>query len=380
MNNHSYRICTRCIMDTSDPSITFNQKGECSHCQYFDSTIRPHWNPGSAGEKELVRVLEKIKAEGRGQRYDCVVGLSGGVDSSYVALLAKRYGMRPLVVHVDAGWNSELAVKNIENMVKKLNYDLFTEVIDWDEVRDLQIAYFKSGVANLDVPQDHAFFAALYSFAVKNNISYVLSGSNFATESVLPQSWGYDAMDARQLKAIHKKFGRIKLATYPTVGFFKYFLFYPYIKKMKVIKPLNYIDYDKDKAIQELSSAYDWRYYGGKHYESRFTRFFQGYILPTRFGFDKKRAHLSSLILAGQMSRETALDKMTSQEYSPALIQEDHDFLCKKLGFSAEEFDGYLKAPLKTFADYPSNHRYRNILFGLRQLFRKCRVALLSRG
>lgn len=367
----NYQICNRCIMDVSDPEITFNSAGECSHCQDFDRSVKPNWRPNSEGEARLAGLIELIKREGEGKEYDCILGLSGGLDSSYVAWLAKRWGLRPLVVHVDAGWNSELAVNNIENVVKKLNLDLFTEVIDWEEVRDLQIAFFKSGLANLDVPQDHAFFAALYNFAVKNNVRYVLSGSNFATESVLPASWGYDAMDVRQLRAIHNKFGKKPLRTFPTVSFWKYYFYYPYIKKMTVIKPLNLVSFNSEVAARMLSDELDWRAYGGKHYESRFTRFFQGYILPTRFGFNKKRAHLSSLVLSGSLSRLQALEKMEESEYPLSLMAEDRDFVCKKLGFSQQVFEDYMNAPLKTYRDYPSNESLRKIMSILKGFFKK---------
>lgn len=355
-------------MDTSDPEIHFDTNGVCSHCRTFDTVIKPAWHKNEA---KLRQIMAKIKEEGKNKPYDSILGLSGGVDSSYVAMLAKEYGLRPLVIHVDAGWNSEIAVRNIENIVKKLGFDLFTEVINWDEMKDLQLSYFKSGVANLDVPQDHAFFAALYGYALKNNIQYVLSGSNYATESVLPTSWGYDAMDSKQLKAIQKIFGKKKLKTYPTISFFKMYVYFPYIKRFKIIKPLNYIEYDKNKAIQEMTEKLGWQYYGGKHYESRFTRFFQGYLLPTRFGFDKKRAHLSSLILAGQLSREEALEKMKEPSLPSSLVAEDSEFLCKKLSISQDEFSKYLTMPLKTFRDYPSNYSLRQLMYKARSIVRR---------
>lgn len=355
-------------MDTTDPEISFDDKGVCSHCKAFDSVIKPAWDKSEA---KLRLIMNQIKAEGEGKPYDSILGLSGGVDSSYVAMLAKEYNLRPLVVHVDAGWNSEIAVRNIENIVKKLGFDLFTEVINWEEMRDLQLSYFKSGVANLDVPQDHAFFAALYSFALKHNIQYVLSGSNFATESVLPKAWGYDAMDSKQLKAIHSIFGTKKLKTYPTISFFKMYIYFPYIKRFKIIKPLNYIEYDKNKAILEMTEKLGWQYYGGKHYESRFTRFFQGYLLPTRFGFDKKRAHLSSLVLAEQLSRDEAIVKMAEPNLPSELVLEDSEFLCKKLGITQDQFKHYLTMPLKTFRDYPSNYALRQLMFRLRSFIRR---------
>lgn len=361
-------------MDTSDPEITFDSEGVCSHCKMFDTVIKPVWTPDQRGQKLLESTFKKIKDEGQDKEYDCILGLSGGVDSSYVAFLAKKYDLRPLVVHVDAGWNSEIAVRNIENIVKKLNFDLFTEVVNWEEVKDLQLAYFKSGLANLDVPQDHAFFAGLYGYALKHNIKYVLSGSNFATESVLPTAWGYDAMDSKQLLAVHKKFGTTPLKSYPIITFFKYHFYFPYIKRFKIVKPLNWVPYNKDEALKTMTAELGWQYYGGKHYESRFTKFFQGFFLPTRFGFDKKRAHLSSLILANQLTRDKALELMAEPNLTQLQIQEDSEFICKKLGISMNVLQTFITMPVKTFKDYPSHYNLRIFLFKLRTFVRKMQL------
>lgn len=345
-------------MDTTDPEITFNEKGECSHCQRFDNVYSKHWFPNEIGQQKIAKTVAEMKENGKNKDYDCIIGLSGGVDSSYLAYQASKLGLRILAVHVDGGWNSELAVKNIESIVSKLGLDLHTHVVDWEMMQDMQKAYFRSGIANQDVPQDHAFFAALYSYAVKNNICHVLNGNNIATESVLPQAWGYDAMDGKQVRAIHKQFGdKKKIVHYPVVSFFDYHIYFPLIRKMKVVALLNYMPYNKADAIKTLEQELGWRYYGGKHYESRFTKFFQSYYLPTRFGYDKRKAHLSSLVLSGQMTRAEAVKEIEQPAYDTRYLEEDMEYVVKKLGISKEEFDRIFHSPLKTYRDYPSNER-----------------------
>jgi len=355
-----YQICQRCIMDTTDPDIVFDEKGVCNHCKNFYANIAKHWLPNDEGKARLQVIIDAIKREGTGKKYDCIIGLSGGVDSSYLALMAKKMGLRPLAVHVDTGWNRDVGMSNIENIVKILNIDLFTKVIDWEEMRDLQLAYLKSGVENQDTPQDHVIFAALYRFAMDNHIRFVLSGSNYATESVLPTAWGHDAMDLRQLKAIHKLFGTRKLKTYPTVSFFKYRFYYPYIKGMQVVDILNYMPYDRERAIESLQKEVGFKDYGKKHYESQFTKFFQGYYLPVKFGYDKRRAHFSSLILSGQMTREEALKKISIKIYPDNELRDDRDFILKKLGLSEEEFADILSSPNRSFRDYPTTTKLRS--------------------
>lgn len=359
-----YQVCVRCVMDTTDPDISFNEKGVCRHCQHFDEVIRPAWPTFQRETAELERMLKEVKAHGEGKQYDCIIGLSGGVDSSFLAIKAVEWGLRPLVVHVDAGWNSELAVMNIEQICKRLGLDLVTHVVDWEEMQDVQLAFLRSGVANQDTPQDHAFFAALYGYAVKAGIKYVLNGSNYATESILPSSWGHSAMDSTHLKAIHRQFGQRKLGNFPVVSFFDYYIRYPHILKMKVLRPLNYIDYNKEDAIKVLESDYGWRYYGGKHYESRWTRFFQGYYLPYKFGYDKRKAHLSSLILSGQLNREQALSELQQPLYDERLLEEDKAFIAKKLGISRDELDELISASPRHYSEYP-NHEYKvKLVFG----------------
>lgn len=372
MASGNYQICKRCVMDTSDPQIVFDELGICNHCKAALQKLENYWFPGKVGEKLLEQASAEIRASAKNREYDCIIGVSGGVDSSYLLYLAKeKMQLNPLVVHVDAGWNSEIAVKNIENLVKKLGLELYTCVVDWMDMKDVQLAYLKSSLANQDVPQDHAFFAKLYEFAMSNRISYVLTGSNLTSESILPSSWGYDSMDAVQLKHIHKVFGKRKLRNYPIIPFWKYKIYYPYIKKMKIVSPLNWIDYDKNKAIEFLKDNYGWRYYGGKHHESRWTKFFQAYYLPEVFSFDKRRAHLSSLIVAGQMDREAALRELEQPLYDPHELEEDKRYIAKKLGLSSEEFDAIVKLPNKTYLDYPNHQKYQRFFSTLKSIVKK---------
>ncbi|MEH8254250.1 N-acetyl sugar amidotransferase [Aeromonas veronii] len=354
MTNNTYQMCTRCVMDTTDPQITFDEQGVCNHCHEFDNVTSKRWFPNEDGKRQLEQIFSKIKKERKNFEYDCILGLSGGLDSSYLALVMKEYAMRPLVVHVDAGWNSELAVYNIEKIVKYCGYDLHTHVMNWPEVRDLQLAYLKAGVANQDVVQDHAFFASLYHFAVDNKIDYVISGGNLATECVFPQSWHHAAMDAINLKAIHNKFGKLPLKDYKTISFLQYYLYYPFIKKMKSVRPLNYMPYTKKIALAELQEKVGYKPYGRKHGESRFTKFFQNHYLPTKFNMDKRKPHLSSMVLSGLMSREQALEELSKPLYDENELREDKHYIAKKLGITVEQLDEYVTSPGHNYSEYPS--------------------------
>lgn len=359
---NNYQICTKCVMDTTDGEISFDSDGVCSHCVEFDTETSKGWFPNEEGAKRLSEIIDVIKETGKNQEYDCILGLSGGVDSSYMAIKMSEYGLRPLVVHVDAGWNSELAVKNIESVVSYCNFDLHTHVVDWEEMRDLHLAYLQSGISNQDVPQDHIFFSALYHFATKNKIRYILSGGNLATEGIFPVSWhGGAAMDSINLKAIHKKFGSRKLKTYSTISFFKYYFWYPMFKKMRTVRPLNYMPFDKELAIKELAETIGWRSYGRKHGESVFTKIFQNYYLPKKFGYDKRLPHLSSLIVSGQMTRDEALEKLKEPLYDKGELEVDINFLCKKLRISREQFDEFLKPPGRYYSDYKNWDRLYRI-------------------
>ena len=359
-------------MDTTDPEITFNKNNLCNHCEYFDQFISNELFDTEEKKEKIKSVVNKIKLYGKNKKYDCIIGLSGGVDSSYVATQIAEWGLRPLVVHVDAGWNSELAVRNIENICKKLKFDLVTHVVNWQDIKNLQLAFLKSGVANQDIPQDHAFFAALYHYAVKSNIKYVISGGNLATESILPTAWGYDAMDATHIKYISKTFSKTNLKDFPLISFFSYFLYYPFLMRMKVVRPLDYIEYNKEKAIEILKKEFDWKYYGGKHYESHWTKFFQGHFLPYKFGYDKRKAHLSSLILSKQITREDALKELAKPLYDKKKLREDKEFIAKKLNISLSELEEYLNNDCIDYSMYP-NHQKK--LKRLRKLM-KCLILI----
>ena len=361
MLKDDYQICTRCVMDTSAPQITFDENGVCNHCREFDKIAEESWFPNEEGQKRLDVILEQIRLEGKDKEYDCIIGLSGGVDSSYLALKAYEWGLRPLAMHVDAGWNSELAVGNIERTIKHCGYDLHTYVVDWEEMRDLQLAYLHSGISNQDVPQDHIFFASLYYFATQNDIRYILTGGNLATEGIFPTAWHGAAMDAINLKAIHRKYGARPLKTYKTISFFEYYIWYPFVKKMRTVRPLNYMPYDKNVAITELEKTLGWRNYGRKHGESIFTKLFQNYFLPERFGYDKRKPHLSSLIVSGQMTHDEALRELAKPLYDPDELEMDIEYFCKKLKITSEQFNEFLSLPLRDYSEFPNwDNLHRN--------------------
>lgn len=348
------KVCCRCVMDTSDSRIVFDAKGVCDHCNSFERDVRPHWHPDEKGAAMFRQMVERIKASGEGRDFDCIMGMSGGLDSSYLLHLAvSEFGLRPLVFHVDGGWNTDIAVNNIQVLVDKLGLDLYTEVINWEEMRDFQLAFFKSGVPHLDIPQDHAFVATLYHFANKHGIKYILNGGNYSTECVRnPLEWLYYGTDMAQLRDIHRRFGTVTLRTYPfsSILFHKFYL--RYVRGVQVVKPLNLLPYTKEHASKVLAEAYGWRPYPQKHFESRFTRFYEGYWLPTRFGYDTRRVQYSSLILTGQMTREEALERLNKPAYDPATIDEDFEYIATKLRITVDELRGYHTMPLKTYRDY----------------------------
>lgn len=366
-----YRECTRCVMDTTDPNIVFDAHGQCNHCTEFLEVTAREWFPNAEGAHRLEAMIEQVKADGKGKPYDCILGLSGGVDSCYLALQINKWGLRPLVVHVDAGWNSELAVGNIERIVKHCNFDLHTDVIDWEDMRELQLAYLRAAVANQDVPQDHVFFASLYHFATKNRIRYVFSGGNLATEGIYPAAWEGDAMDAINLKAINKRFGSGPLKSYATVNFVEYFFWYPFVKGMRTVRPLNYMPYVKADALKELERTVGWRSYARKHGESIFTKFFQNHYLPVKFGYDKRRPHFSSLIVSGQMTRDEAVAKLREPLYDPVELETDIVFFCKKLQISRAEFDALMKAPIHHYSEFPNQDRYYGLLKKMQRLLER---------
>jgi N-acetyl sugar amidotransferase len=363
LHKQPYQICTKTVMDTSDPLITFDDLGVCNHVINYN-----YWNhnkriKGNDAKNKLDELSSLLRKDGKGKDYDCIMGLSGGVDSSYMCyFVTKVLGLRPLVVHVDTGWNSELSVSNIKNIVQILNLDLHTVVIDWEEMRDLQLAYFKSGIANIDVPQDHCFISSLYKEAKKFNIKYIMNGGNMATESILPHAWGYDAIDSTNILAIHKKYGSLKLKTFPLLSHFESAIFYPFIKRIRVIRPLEYVDYNKKDVKKFLIEKFNWRDYGGKHYESKFTKFFQAHYLPAKFGFDKRKAHLSSLIVSGQMTREEAITELKLPLYDPLELEEDTLYFTKKLGISMNEYFKIMESSPSYFNDFSNQQSAREFL------------------
>ena len=359
----THQICTNCVMDTTDSKITFDDKGVCDHCNTFYKDILPNWHTDERGDKALKQIIAKIKKEGEGKDFDCLMGMSGGIDSSYLLYAMKeKYGLRPLVFHVDAGWNSQIAVNNIERLVDGLGLDLYTEVINWEEIKDLQLAFFKSGVPHVDTPQDHAFFATMYKFASKHKIKYILTGGNYSTECVRnPLEWMYYQSDSIQLKDIYKKHGTGKLKDYPVTNILWHKVYLPYIKRIKLIRPLDFIPYEKDEAMQFLVDKYGYQKYPQKHFESRFTRFYESYWLPEKFGYDTRKVQYSSLILTNQMTREEALEKLSKPAYDPETIHHDFEFVATKLGVSVEELQSYMDAPNKTYKDYKSQESIYNI-------------------
>lgn len=345
-------------MDTTAEEITFDAKGVCNFCHYFDQNIKPILDRARSGEgkKLLDQIVVVIKRAGQGKPYDSVLGISGGTDSSYLAHLAAELGLRPLVVHVDTGWNSPESELNVKRLVAKLGLDLEIITVDWEEMRDLQLAFYKASVKNCEIPQDHAFLAALYKKAAEIGVHYILSGGNFATESILPRSWGYNAGDLRHLLAIHKRFGTRPLRKFPTLSFVERYVYYPIVRKIKEVRLLNYVPYNRAEAKRILADRYGWQDYGLKHYESVLTRFFQGYYLPTKFGIDKRKAHLSSLILSGQITREEALEELKKPPYpSKEMLERDKAYIAEKLGLSLEEWEEILALPPRDHREFPTS-------------------------
>ena len=327
-------------MDTSDSKITFDERGYCDYCRNYYKNIFPNWHPDETGEKLIAPIIKKIidpvirkiREHGRGREHDCLIGISGGVDSSYVAYIAKeKFGLRPLLFHVDGGWNTQISANNIQRLVDGLKLDLYTEVVDWEEMKDLQLTFFKSQVPDIDIPQDMAYFSALYNFAYKNNFKYIITGSNFSTECVRePIEWGSYYIDTRFINDIHKKFGTIPLKTFPIADIFQYKFYYQFIRGQKVIKLLNYVPYVKSEAMNTLIKNFGWQAYQHKHHESRFTRFYESFWLPKKFGYDKRRAHFSSMILTKQMTREEAMDRISRPEIDEDTIKKDFEYVAKK--------------------------------------------------
>ena len=342
-------------MDTSDPHITFDARGWCDYCNNFEATIKPNWHTDQKGKEELELLADKIRQEGKGKDFDCIIGLSGGLDSSYLAYVVKeKMGLRPLLFHVDAGWNTDQAVGNIEKLVDGLGLDLYTEVVNWEEMKDLQVAFLKSQIPDQDLPQDASFFSSLYKFARQYKIKHVVTGSNFSTECCRePEEWGgYLGIDRTLFASIHRKFGCRPLDTFPLTDILVYKLFYQKLLGMKVHHPLNMVPFVKKNAEDELERLYGWRRFQHKHHESRFTRFYEDYWLPRKFGFHKRRAHFSSLIMTGQMTRDEALARISNPEMDEHFLQQEFEYVANKLDLSVGELREIFEGENKTYRDY----------------------------
>lgn len=351
----NYKICNHCIMDTTDPGILFDDRGRCDYCCNFEELIASNWQTGSEGHRQLMQMAESIKAAGKGKDFDCIIGLSGGLDSSYAAYVAKeKMGLRPLLFHVDAGWNTDQAVGNIEKLVDGLGLELYTEVINWQEMKDLQVSFLRSGIPDQDLPQDAAFFSSLYKFANQHGVNNVITGSNFSTECCRePEEWGgYLGIDKLLFGDIHRKYGSIPLKSFPLTDIFVYKIFYQKILGMKVHHPLNLVPFVKKDAEDELERRFGWQRFQHKHHESRFTRFYEDYWLPRRFGYHKRRAHFSSLIMTGQMTREAALERISRPEMDEHFLTQEFEYVAHKLDLTVDELQKIFEQPKKTYRDY----------------------------
>lgn len=362
-----YKICSRCIMDTtSDPHLILDENGVCNYCHSYDKRVMKR-DKGSIDE-----IVAQIKENGKNKKYDCILGLSGGVDSSYMAYIAHMYGLRVLAVHVDAGWNSEIAVQNIRNICEKLNYDLHTVVVDWNTMKEVQRAFMFSGLVNLDVPQDHVFVAAVYNMAKKFHINYILNGTNLATEGILSTAWQYSATDVCHIKDVCKKNGRghIDFSKFPHFTFFDKHFMFPRILRLKTVFLLEYVPYTKKDALELLEREFGWKYYGGKHYESRLTKFLQECYFPQRYGWDKRRDHLASLVVSGEKSREEALLEIAQPIAPDDEIEKDKEYVLKKLEIKKEEFEQIIAAPWKTEHNYKSQEPYEEVLRRIKRIIK----------
>jgi N-acetyl sugar amidotransferase len=354
-DNSAYKICSKCIMDTSDPGIEFDEFGYCSYCNNFAINIAPHWDTGEAGEIALQEMADEIKRDGRVDDFDCIIGLSGGLDSSYVAYIAKqKMGLRPLLLHVDAGWNTHRAVGNIEKLVDGLGLDLFTEVVSWTEMRRLQVAFLRAGIPDQDLVQDAAFFSGLYKFARKHGIKHIITGSNFSTECCRePEEWGgYLGIDKRLFIDIWNRFGEGELKSFPLIDILVYKVWYQKFIGIRVHHPLNLVPFTKKDAEDDLEKMFGWQRFQHKHHESRFTRFYEDFWLPRRFGYEKRRAHFSSLIMTGQMTREAALNRISRPEMDEHFLNQEFEYVAGKLELSVDELQNLFNLPKKTYRDY----------------------------
>jgi len=353
-------------MDETAIEINFDENGVCNFCHHYDDVLVKEIFSNKGGEEKIQKLISEIKEKGKNSKYDCLIGLSGGVDSSYVAyLVRKKYGLRVFAVHLDNGWNTELAVANVEQIVKRLDIDLQTYVLDWKEFRDIQLSFLKASISNIEIPTDHAIWALLIKTAAKMKIPYIIAGNNVVTESIMPESWLYGSKDSKLIKSIHNKFGKVKMKTFPSLSTLDY-VDYLLVRGIRWVPILNYVHYNKAEAKQILIEELGWRDYGGKHYESIFTRFFHAYYLPVKFGYDLRKSYLSALVCSGQISREEALEEINKPPASKEVLDNDREYVIKKLGITELEFDQILQSPNKTYMDYPNNEamwkRFNNVI------------------
>lgn len=371
MKKRNYQICSRCVMDTTDLEIKFDENGYGNHCTEFLNIRNKYKYQGKESDERLEQIIEEIKRAGKGNDYDCIIGLSGGIDSSYLTYIAKERGLRILAVYMDNGWSSEEAVLNIKNITKKLKIDYESYVLDWEEFKDLQLSFLKASVPEAETPTDIAIPAALHYFAAKYNVKYILSGGNFATEGILPKSWHYNAKDIKYFNYIQKTFGGKRLKKFPTFGYEKE-MYYKLIKGIRMAYPLNYVPFAKDDAIELLKEKFDWKYYGGKHYESKYTKFIQSYYLYQKFGIDYRRATLSSQICVGEIDRYAAIEQLKRKPFDTFKIEEEKQYISKKFGISKDKFDEILNLPAKWYWDYPNDDKKLGFIYDTyRKIFNK---------
>lgn len=369
----AFRVCTNCVMDTTDAKIVFDEKGVCDHCNTFYKEILPNWHTGESGKQELDRLVTAIKREGAGKDFDCIIGMSGGFDSTYLVYLAKvKLGLRPLIFHVDTGWHTPESIHNVQKIVSALSLELHTEVIDWEEMRDLQLAFFKAGVPHIDAPQDHACFATMYKFASDYDVKYILTGGNYSTECIRnPIAWMYYQSDSRQLLDIHRRFGTIPLKKFPLTNILWHKVYLPYVKRVQVVRPLDYIHYIKEEAVRFMEENFGYLRYPQKHFESRFTRFYEGYWLYKKFGYDTRKVQFSSLILTGQMTRDEALVLLKEPPLDEVTVKREFEAVAQKLDITVSELKRYMEIPNKSYHDYKSQEAIYRVgakvmrLFGL---------------
>ncbi|HAX92675.1 MAG TPA: N-acetyl sugar amidotransferase [Bacteroidales bacterium] len=368
-----YRICSKTVMDNvADPDISFDNNGVCNYYHEYSEKLKVRIPEAGKAEEELKRIVASIRKVGTKKEYDCIIGVSGGVDSTYTAWLVKKMGLRPLAVHLDNGWDSEMAVKNVENILRKLGIDLYTEVLDWEMFRDLQLSFLKASTPDGEIPTDHAILAVLYKIAEKFKVKYIISGMNFRSEGMLPPTWARGYLDWKYIKSVQKKFGTKGLKSFPHLSVAS-FLYYNLIKGIRSISILNYVEFNRQEAINIIQEELGWRNYGGKHHESVYTRFYQAYILPRKFGIDKRKAHLTCLMIStGEVNREQALEELKNPPADPKLLSDDRSYLLKKLSITSDEFDEIMSLPVKSILDYPNNHflerKFREILTKLRRM------------